>query len=298
VDRRRRLDSRTRQEGYRSDFRLRTLVESTIIAIAVDDPVHLGVLSSRPHLLWALSIGSRLGIGNDPRYNNSSCFDTYPFPAGSDTDRQVIGEIAERLDAHRKRQLANDPELILTDIYNVIDKMRAGEPLTPVERDIHARSLASVLLDLHNRLDAAVFAAYGWPPTLTDDEILARLVALNAERAAEEAQGIVRWLRPEFQNPTGRQATTQATFLDEEASPEATASPKAKLPWPKTLSEQTQAVRSALAARRSPVTPDELSRTFARARVPLVAELLATLSALGLARQLPDGRFVPPAPNR
>ena len=46
----------------------------------------------------------------------------------------------------------------------------------------------SVLRQLHDEIDAAVFEAYGWPATLTDEEILARLVALNAERAAEEAR--------------------------------------------------------------------------------------------------------------
>jgi hypothetical protein len=35
----------------------------------------------------------------------------------------------------------------------------------------------------HRRLDEAVAAAYGWPPDLTDDEILSRLLALNLERA-------------------------------------------------------------------------------------------------------------------
>jgi hypothetical protein len=37
---------------------------------------------------------------------------------------------------------------------------------------------------VHKQLDAAVFAAYGWPHDLSDDEILARLLALNLERAA------------------------------------------------------------------------------------------------------------------
>ena len=36
----------------------------------------------------------------------------------------------------------------------------------------------------HQRLDAAVAAAYGWPPDLSDEEILARLFALNQERAS------------------------------------------------------------------------------------------------------------------
>jgi hypothetical protein len=40
------------------------------------------------------------------------------------------------------------------------------------------------LAEAHRKLDEAVFAAYGWPPTLTDSEILERLLALNHERAA------------------------------------------------------------------------------------------------------------------
>jgi hypothetical protein len=40
-------------------------------------------------------------------------------------------------------------------------------------------------LDLaHQKLDAAVFAAYGWPLSLSDDELLAKLLALNLERAS------------------------------------------------------------------------------------------------------------------
>jgi len=46
-------------------------------------------------------------------------------------------------------------------------------------------------LDLaHKKLDAAVFAAYGWPPDLSDEEILARLLALNLTRAGK-AGGVV-----------------------------------------------------------------------------------------------------------
>jgi type II restriction/modification system DNA methylase subunit YeeA len=44
-------------------------------------------------------------------------------------------------------------------------------------------------LDLaHRKLDAAVAAAYGWPADLTDEAILEKLLALNLERAAEEAK--------------------------------------------------------------------------------------------------------------
>jgi hypothetical protein len=43
------------------------------------------------------------------------------------------------------------------------------------------------LTEAHRRLDAAVFDAYGWPHDLSDDEILARLLPLNLERAAVQS---------------------------------------------------------------------------------------------------------------
>jgi hypothetical protein len=66
--------------------------------------------------------------------------------------------------------------------------------LTTKERVIHDKGLITILKQLHDDLDAAVFAAYGWPITLTDEEILEKLVALNLERATEEKQGFIRWL--------------------------------------------------------------------------------------------------------
>ena len=41
------------------------------------------------------------------------------------------------------------------------------------------------LADAHRKLDEAVFAAYGWPATLTDAEVLERLLALNHQRAMQ-----------------------------------------------------------------------------------------------------------------
>jgi len=91
------------------------------------------------------------------------------------------------LDAHRKQVQAKHG-VTLTGLYNVLEKIRAGETLTEKEKFVHARGLVSTLKSLHDDLDAAVSAAYGWPASLTDAEILERLVALNAERAAEEAR--------------------------------------------------------------------------------------------------------------
>jgi hypothetical protein len=73
--------------------------------------------------------------------------------------------------------------------------------LSPKEKTIHEHGLISVLKQIHDDLDAAVFDAYGWPPDLTDDQLLENLVALNHQRAEEEKRGIIKYLRPEFQKP-------------------------------------------------------------------------------------------------
>jgi hypothetical protein len=181
-------------------------------------------------------------------------------------------------------------------MYNALDKLRSGQPLDGKDKLINDQGLISVLRQRHEDLDAAVFDAYGWPASLTDDDILERLVALNAQRAAEEAKGLIRWLRPEFQAPAGRQAATQATLGIEEReegeTEEAPALPKVKAPWPKSLAEQAQAMRAALAAQRGPVTPAQLAKQFQRARLDRVEELLDTLVSLGHVRTLPDGRFI------
>jgi hypothetical protein len=80
---------------------------------------------------------------------------------------------------------------------------------------------------------------------------------------------------------------------EEPASAEAApATPAKKAPWPKALAEQAQAVRSALAAHPTGLTPDQLARTFVRARADRVSELLETLASLGQARALGDGHYV------
>jgi hypothetical protein len=120
-------------------------------------------------------------------------------------------------------------------------------------------------------------------------------VALNAARAAEESRGVVRWLRPEFQCPAGL-AAAEAGAERELPLATATAAAGPKPAWPKTLREQFQVLRPALAeqaARGGPVGIDQLAQAFARAPRAKVAELLDTLAALGHARRLDDGRYLP-----
>ncbi len=111
------------------------------------------------------------------------------------------------MDAHRKEQLDAHDDLTMTALYNVLKKERrapnqdapqgAREDLTEDERRIHEQGLIGVLKELHDELDAAVAAAYGWDTGLPDETILQNLVDLNAERRAEEEEGHVRYVRPD-----------------------------------------------------------------------------------------------------
>jgi hypothetical protein len=257
-----------------------------IVTIACADAYVLGVLSSSAHVTWSLHAGGTLE--DRPRYNKNVCFDPFPFPACTEEQKQRIRDLGEQLDRHRKERQALPPDLTMTGMYNVLGKLRTGEALTEKEKAIHEKGLVSVLEQIHDDLDAAVFAAYGWPPALSDEEILERLVALNKERAEEERRGLVRWLRPEFQAP--RAAARPAQEELEVAPAEATAAAPKKQPWPKALPEQVQAVRAALAARPHPAAPADIARTFKGARSDRIEEVLATLAALGQAR-VSEGRF-------
>lgn len=265
------------------------LWDGSLFAIACDDFFILGILSSRIHVTWALAAGGRMGKGNDPRYNNTRCFDPFPFPDATEAQKDAIRRLAEQLDAHRKARLAAHPALTMTALYNVLEKLRAGQPLTDKEKTIHDQGLVAVLQALHDDLDAAVAAAYGWPPGLPDDALLERLVALNHQRAAEEAQGFVRYLRPAYQNPEG----VAQMALDVTDAPATSTTEKAtRQPWPKTLPERIQAVQRALAATDRPATAADLASRFIRAQKKQVQTLLETLEALGHVRRTDDGRFV------
>ena len=264
-----------------------TVADASLYVIGSDDPFLLGVLSSKAHLVWFLATCGRMGVGNDPRYENGPCFLPYPFPACSDAHKARVSELAESLDAHRKRQQAEHPDLTITGTYNVLEKLRSGddcEPLSAKEKVIHEQGLVSVLKKLHDDLDAAVFDAYGWPHDLTDEQILERLVALNAERAAEERRGLVRWLRPDFQNPSGARPATQQRLsgADDVEEPAAGAVPAAAATWPKKLPEQIAAVRDLVGKGATEWTVADVAAAFKGARKVDVEEVLDSLAALGI----------------
>ena len=154
-----------------------TLPSSATVVFARGDDYFFGVLHSRPHELWALAQGTQLE--SRPRYTPTSCFQTFPlpWPPGEEpSDGPLVRAIAEKarlLHERREGWLRSEGSLVsyrrqrtLTNLYN--------------ERP-------AWLARAHRQLDEAVFAAYGWPPDLSDEETLARLLALNLERTPAPA---------------------------------------------------------------------------------------------------------------
>ena len=280
-----------------SKFKPFTFVSSEVIpdhklyAIVSDDAVILGILTSRIHNLWALNAGGTLE--DRPTWTNTTCFLPFPFPDATEPQKAHIRELAEQLDAHRKRQQAQHPTLTLTDMYNVLEKVRAQEPLSAKERAIHEQGLISILAQLHDAIDAAVFAAYGWPATLSDEEILQHLVDLNAARAAEEAAGHIRWLRPAYQAPDQIQAQ-QTSFIEADESDESQPVPVTKQAWPKALKERATAVRAVLAGLAGPTGVEGVAAGFngnrTQKRLDEVGEILEMLVALGQIGEA-DGKY-------
>ncbi|MFN7719287.1 MAG: class I SAM-dependent DNA methyltransferase [Sphingomonadaceae bacterium] len=200
------------------------LPDQQIITIGSDRAFDLGVLSSEVHFGWVSSAGGTLE--DRPRYNNTVCFDPFPFPDATPEQRATIAELAEELDITRKAALAEVPGLTMTEIYNLREWLRQQSPaplgeglgvgsvsIAPASNARNAgkgdgmmadrarAARAGIVHRLHEQIDEAVAEAYGWPVDLAPAEIVARLVALNAERAKEEAEGKIRWLRPDYQIP-------------------------------------------------------------------------------------------------
>jgi class 3 adenylate cyclase len=164
----------------------------------------LSLLQSRVHEVWARFFASSLE--DRLRYTPSDCFETFPFPAGFETSVALEAAGQEYYEFRAALMVRNDEGL--TKTYNRFHDPEESSP------DIIK------LRELHAKMDAAVLAAYGWTdlPTTCDfildyedeesaeessgrkrkkpwrfrwpdevrDEVLARLLILNAERAKEE----------------------------------------------------------------------------------------------------------------
>jgi type II restriction/modification system DNA methylase subunit YeeA len=175
------------------------LPENLVVVIAREDDTTFGILHSRFHEIWSLRLGTSLE--DRPRYTPTTTFETFPFPASLTPNRaasdyfdnlhaQAIAEAAKRLHELRENWL-NPPSLIRR-----VPEVVAGYPerIVPVDAEaeklLKKRTLTNLynekpqwLVKAHQVLDNAVAAAYGFENNLSDDEILARLLALNLQRS-------------------------------------------------------------------------------------------------------------------
>ncbi|MCG3206891.1 MAG: hypothetical protein FOGNACKC_00490 [Anaerolineae bacterium] len=153
--------------------------ENLLVVIAREDDYFFGVLHSKLHELWSRAQGTQLREAESgQRYTPTTTFETFPFPwpPGAEPTEsplvQAIAAAAKELVNKRDNWLnppgASETELKQRTLTNLYNRRPTWLQLA------------------HHKLDEAVFAAYGWPPSLTDDEILERLLALNLERAAKQ----------------------------------------------------------------------------------------------------------------
>jgi type II restriction/modification system DNA methylase subunit YeeA len=191
-------------------FEAPTLPDHQLIIFARADDYFFGILHSRLHEVWALKLGTRLETR--PRYTPTTCFETFPLPNPNPAQEQAIADAAKEMDALRNNWL-NPPEWTKEEILEFPGSVNgpwARYVVNPNDRGIGAaryrrlvpkdepgaRLLAKRTLTnlynarpdwlklAHQKLDEAVFAAYGWCPDLTDEELLANLLALNRQRAS------------------------------------------------------------------------------------------------------------------
>lgn len=270
--------------------------DQKLMVFGIHDRFQLGVLSSRIHTVWTLRTCSWLGVGNDSVYVKTRTFDPFPFPAATEIQKATIGAIAEELDAHRKRVLAEHDHLTLTGLYNVLERLRAGikpADLDPKERRIFDDGLVLIMKELHDRLDLAVAEAYGWPADLAEEEVLARLVALNRERAKEEARGLVRWLRPDYQIPRFGSAKEKAEQIEADLGLplEAARGPKPTYPTADD-GQQTALVIDTLLTADQSLDASAIAARFRQGQKvrPAVVSVLTSLHRMGLVSTSDNGR--------
>ena len=178
------------------------VADKNLVVIAKDDDAAFGIAQSRFHAAWALRLGTSLE--DRPRYTSSTTFRTFPFPEGltpnipaaeyaGDPRAIAIAEAARRLNELREAWL--NPADLVERVPEVVpgfpDRIVALSPQAAAV--LKKRTLTNLynerpawLDNAHRDLDAAVAAAYGWPADLSEEEALARLLALNLARAAAQ----------------------------------------------------------------------------------------------------------------
>ena len=130
-----------------------TIPTNLVLIIPNASLYHFGVLESNVHMAWMRVVCGRLE--SRYRYSKDIVYNNFPWPEVSEEQREQIGATAQAiLDAR-----ALYPDSSLADLYD--------ELTMPPE-----------LRKAHQQNDRAVMAAYGFPHTMSESEIVARLFAL------------------------------------------------------------------------------------------------------------------------
>jgi hypothetical protein len=195
------------------------LLSNAIEVFATENDYVFGVLQSSIHERWARAPGMGTQVREREsgfRYTPTTCFETFPFPESTDAQSEAIADAARELDRLRNNWL-NPPEWTKTEVLEFAgsidgpwrryidaasaDKLGIGTVTYPrvVPKDeecakhLKKRTLTNLYNDrptwldlVHKKLDAAVFEAYGWDSAMSDDDLLAALLALNLERASSQ----------------------------------------------------------------------------------------------------------------
>ncbi len=138
--------------------------DSALKVFAFEDDYSFGILQSDAHWQWFVEKASTLK--SDYRYTSHSVFDTFPFPQHPMPDQvKAVADAGRALHEFRRDHMALNDTLTLRSMYRSLEDPGANP-----------------LRDLHDALDQAVLAAYGFDP---DRDILEQLLALNLEVAAK-----------------------------------------------------------------------------------------------------------------
>jgi hypothetical protein len=186
------------------------LADHKTSAFPRDDDYFFGTLHSRIHEIWARSTGGQLREKESGfTYTPIECFEKFPFPEPTPAQREAIAVAAKELNDLRQRWL-NLPEWTREEVLEFpgsingpwaryvqdADEQGIGTARYPrlIMKDaesaqqLQKRTLTNLYnqrptwLDLaHRKLDEAVFAAYGWDASISDEEMLFRLLTLNRQ---------------------------------------------------------------------------------------------------------------------
>jgi type II restriction/modification system DNA methylase subunit YeeA len=189
-----------------------TLPDCQLFVFARSEDHFFGVLHSRVHEVWARAQGTQVRERESGfRYTPTTCFETFPFPETTEPQRNAIAAAAAELDRLRNNWL-NPPEWVREEVlefpgsvggpwaryvHNANDQgvgVVRYPRRVPRDEDCARRLAKRTLTNLYNerptwlqlahqKLDEAVFAAYGLAPAASDETILAALLEMNQRRA-------------------------------------------------------------------------------------------------------------------